>query len=268
MSAMKIRGLWWKLMLGVAVTGAIAAVSATATSIESGLQDAKTGTVLDSATKQPIQGAYVVVRWYRYHVDRWFFGHGGRGGAECIYRMVAKTDADGRYTFLSTDGKFDIRRELSLQFDNRYFWDLGTYAPGYFWGWPQNMYQSGGKHPAAHGIGSQALDPIELTRRPLGSGEFSFNEFECPGADSNAVPFIDQIYKEGYSLACEHGGVVLPRQVAELREHAVGVMRPLPGDLSTQLDDIRKHYRFNDPPSAEDDAHICAILKQANEVLL
>ena len=266
MSIRKTRNWWLRILLAVVVVAGVASVAAFATSVESGLQKAKTGVVQDVTTKKPIAGAYVVVRWYHYDVNRWDLGHIERGGAECVYREVAQTGADGQYTVPTTDGKFPVNRVVSLQKETRYYWELGAYAPGYTWAWPQNMYQTGGKHPAAHGFGSgEQLDPVELTPRPAGNGDFSTEEFGCPTADGNAVPFIGQMYKEGYSLACEQGGLVWPRRVAELRERAFGVLPPLPTDLSQQLQTIRKHYRFNDPPSKDDDARICAILKQSNE---
>lgn len=266
MNIKKSRGLWWKILLVVVAVLCVGSLAALATSVESGLQKAKTGIVEDIASKLPIPGAYVVVRWYHYDIGRWPIGHGGRGGIECVYREVAQADSEGHYTIPSTEGKFAVHRVVSLRDDTRYYWDLAAYAPGYLWAWPQNMYQTGGKHPAAHGFGSvEALDPVQLTRRPPGSGEMSLQRYECPTADGDAVPFIDKQYREAYGLACEQGGLVWPRQVADLREHAFGVMPPLPTSLSAQLDEIRKHYRFNDPPSKDDDARICAILKQSNE---
>jgi hypothetical protein len=261
-----MKNRWLKILLIVAVVAVVASAAALATSVESGLQKAKTGVIQEVTTKKPIPGAYVIVRWYHYDIDRWTFGHGGRGGIECVYRAVAQADAQGRYTVPTTEGKFPVHRVVSLQDDTRYYWDLAAYAPGYIWAWPQNMYQTGGKHPAAHGFGAaETLDPVELTPRPQGSDDISLQLYECPTADGDAVPFIDKQYREAYELACEEGGSVWPRQVADLREHAFGVMPPLPTSLSKQLDDIRKGYRFNDPPSKEKDAQICAILKQLNE---
>lgn len=151
MSAKKHPGFWWKTLLAAVVIAGLASVAALATSVESGLQKAKTGIVQEVATKQPIAGAYVVVRWYHYNIDRWMFGHGGRGGIECVHREVASTDIAGHYVIPSTEDKFEVHRVVSLQYDTRYYWDLTAYAPGYLWAWPQNMYQTGGKHPAARG---------------------------------------------------------------------------------------------------------------------
>jgi hypothetical protein len=272
MSAKPRRGWWWKgLLLGGAVL-ALVAIAATATSVESSLQQAKTGTVIEVATQKPIAGAYIVVRSYHDHVNRWMIGHGGKGGIECVYRAIAQTDANGHYTVPSSEGKFDVRREFSVQFDNRYYWDLDVYAPGYSWVWPQRTYHTEGgssesEHPATSFAltGAQQVDPIELTAQAQNSSELSLNEFPCAGYDGNAVPFFATMYREAYGWACEQGGRVSPRRVADLREHAWGALPPLSSNLSKQLDGIRTHYRFNDPPSKDDDAQICAILKQANE---
>lgn len=257
---------WWHVLLVLIVAVAIGAVVWATTSVESGLQKAKEGTVVDLATGKPIAGASVVVRWYHADTDRWPIGHGGRGGHACVFREVATTDANGHYLIPSTVGKFEVRREVSVEKDTAYFWDLGAYAPGYEFAWPQNMYQTGGEHPAAHGAGEvEQLDPVKLTARAAGSGNMSLERYECPAAEGSAPPFLAQVYHEAYGLACEHTGMVWPRKVADFREHLQGAMPPLPSTLATELDGIRQHYRFNDPPSPEDDARICAILKASNE---
>ena len=265
------RGWWWKALLALVVAGAVAITVVTGTSVEFGLQQEKTGSVVEAGTGRQIPGAYVVARWYRYHVDRWSIGHGGGGGTECVYRAIAQTDANGRYIIPSSQDKFVVRREWSIRFDNRYFWDLDVYVPGYSWVWPQRVYHTaGGSSESQHPHASftltkgQQIRAIELTPEAVTS-DLSLNEFPCAGYDGFAVSFFATLYREAYGWDCEQGGRIPPRRVAELRERAWSVLPPLSRALSKQLDEIRKHYRFNDPPSTDDDEHICAILKQANE---
>lgn len=255
------------LALAFLVLVAIAVIVWASTSVERGLQKAKEGTVIDMATGRPIAGAWVVVRWYRDESDRWpVLGHGGRGGRTCVYRAVATTDEWGHYLIASTEKQFPIERRISLKTETRFFWDLSAYAPGYVFAWPQNMYQTGGEHPATHGFGDlDTLDPIQLTPRPPGDGTVSLERYACPANNGMVPAFLATVYHEAYALACEQPGLLWPRKVAEFREHLNGALPPLSRQATDQLTVIRKHYRFNDPPSADDDARICSILKRVNE---
>lgn len=259
----------WRFVAAT-VGGFIAVVTAVviwgAASVEHGLQKAKEGTVVDLATGRPIAGAWVVVRWYRNESDRWpILGHGGRGGRTCVYRAVATTDAQGRYVIPSTEQGFAVGRKISLRTSTRFFWDLSAYAPGYVFAWPQNMYQTGGEHPAATGQGSlETLDPVLLTPRPPGGGTISLERYDCPEGSATVPAFLVEVYREAYGLACEQVGLLGPREVADFREH-LDVLPPLSRQAKEQLIAVRQHYRFNDPPSPDGDARICAVLKQVNE---
>lgn len=267
------RGRNWKMPLAIVLVGVAAFVVASTPSVESGFQEAKSGTVVDKATQQPIAGAHVVVFWYHHHVNRSFFGHGGGGGDRCLLRKDAQTDAAGRYTIGSTQHEVEIERTLDPEYDDAYFLGIRTYAPGYYR--PDYKLQRDGSYPPVRSAmvgGAQVIDPIALTKdgRPVRERAFEVAglpaDLMCQRHPGDPVSFESDIYREAYPLVCEQGGLAALHWLVDLRLDAVPVMPALPPDVATQLNQFIKHYRLTEPVPSDEQARICALLKQANEV--
>jgi len=262
------RGLLALTLIGVAV-----AVAAAVPSVEPGFQDAKTGTVVDIATRQPIVGAHVVLFWYHRHISRTLLGHGGSGGDRCLMRMEASTDAQGRFSVRATQKDIDMVQNLDPEFEDTYFLGLRTYAPGYYR--PDYKLQYSGGYPSVRATvlnGVQVIEPVALTKDDRVVADRAFDTVGVPESlmcmryPGDVLTFVDEVYHEAYPLVCEQGGGAASAYLAEFRLNAVPVMPALPDAVKAPLEQVVKEFRARHAPlSPDDQTRICRLLKQANE---
>jgi hypothetical protein len=190
------RSLLW--LLPITALGGLSLAAATRPKplVEPGLQVAKNGIVLDEQTRQPIAGAYVVVRWLEQSRI------GGKIEGQCLLRTVARTDEQGHYAIPSSN------LTIAEHAETRYFWDAYAYAPGYA------EARARSAHPRAEGSvnpGSQTLEPMALAlasehatpEQRLDTLVDTLSRFSCePFAKQELNPVAEQIYAEGYAAAC------------------------------------------------------------------
>jgi hypothetical protein len=165
--------------------------------VEPGLLAPKSGVVMDAQTRQPLAGAYVVVRWLEQ----------ARAGAhvegQCLHRTVVRTDEQGRYAVAAL--------QLSVAdhtlAERRYFWDAYAYASGY-----ADSSSATVRHPrvvASAAPGIQSLETIALAADSAAPAQRiatladMLSHVEClPYAKAEANPVAEQIYREAYAAAC------------------------------------------------------------------
>jgi hypothetical protein len=201
----------YRALILVSITGAIAAavaLSAT-TSVEQGYQSAKTGTVLDAATQQPLAGVYVVARWLEQTTRPTLLGEGGKVQGQCVFRAIARTDEHGRYSIPASSANSNLAKNWQPGSSRRYFWDLYTYANGY----AATANAIGTAHPAsiadtAPGQPIQTLQPILLTSAQTSPAQrlAALNEtssrFVCRPFAQGADAVQQQIAEEAAVVAC------------------------------------------------------------------
>jgi hypothetical protein len=130
--ATRFRFLRWSLSLTLlASLGTLAYLVSASTIVDAGLQAAKAGVVLDAQTRQPLAGVYVVARWLEQTTEPELLGHGGKMQGQCLYRVVVRTDSQGKYLIPATGARFKASGSLLPDRGKRYFWDLYTYSSGY-----------------------------------------------------------------------------------------------------------------------------------------
>ena len=111
------------LLLPIVLFGVLGFATSGPPRVEPGLQAAKSGVVLDAQTRQPLMGAYVVVRWLQQSEQI-----SGTLGGQCLYRAIPRTDDPGRYAVPVAQFAIGSGRTLT---EHTYFWDAYAYAPGY-----------------------------------------------------------------------------------------------------------------------------------------
>jgi len=188
------------------VLTAVAALSAVSyamrgeTAVESGLQAAKTGVVLDAQTRQPLPGVYVVARWLEQSSQASLDGRPGQTQGQCLFRTVVRTDGLGRYSIPASAGDFNVPRGWQPASNRTVFWQASAYAPGY-------AESAGGSHPKIQGATLQAdtLEPILLNgdhaapEQRVASLIDTLSRFAC---QEQPVPIAEEIYAEAYAAAC------------------------------------------------------------------
>src|SRR6185503_15386209 len=132
------QSLLWLLPIAALSGLSLAAVTRPKPLVEPGLQVAKNGDVLEEQTRQPIAGAYVVVRWLEESRA------GDKVEGQCLSRTVVRTDEHGHYVIPAPH--FSLASEHA---ETRYFWDAHARAA--------HPHPVGSPTP-----GSQALEPIGL----------------------------------------------------------------------------------------------------------
>lgn len=219
-----IRAALWLIAIAAGATLIYAAGSAT--SVEAGLQAAKSGVVLDADSRQPLAGVYVVARWLEQTTQPALLGQSGKVDGQCLFRVVVRTDGQGRYTIPATSGNFRTANNLLPDRSKKYFWDLYTYAAGF--GGAGRV----GAHPrltAAAGAGdssvqeTQTLEPILLatdhaaaTQRVAALAD-TLSRFTCEPYSSEPLPIAQQVYAEAYATACLPEPNDAARALAQLR---------------------------------------------------
>ncbi len=268
----------WLVALGlVGITLAYAlAVSAR---VESGLQAANTGFVLDAETQKPLAGALVVVRWQRQVTDPLFVGHGGRmlEGTGCLYRTVVRTDDQGRFSVPSTRDSFHVEGNLRINKSEKYLWDMYTYVPGYG---VTNFLSSSpnarvmNEHPfvvSRDMSGAEVLEPVLLAKsdEPPSTRAESLGltmwRFTCKPFAVEPDEFLREIYEDAYATTCTADGFEGALALAKLRRATSPPMAYVPQTAQDQIAAIQS--RYPPPPpyptkvSVKDGATICALLK-------
>lgn len=249
-------------------------VNAFSTTVEPTFTSARSGIVIDADTQKPLNGAHIVARWWHTSVNRFPpIGHGTVGGfANCLHREVTTTDASGRYTLPTVDGVFAVDRKVELSHKDEYHWQLDAYLVGYYS--PTAMGPDRAQHPAVSGrVARSTVDvaPLLLTKdnRPreeriaylAGWGL----DFSCKWTTTDPVPFVAELYREAFQLACDSGPPMGALKVVALRQEARSAMPPLSKEITQGLDEIKSHYRPNEAVSAADNARVCELLTQAKE---
>lgn len=187
--------LWFVPVVALSALAVAAAVRKP--QVEPGLLTAKSGAVVDAQTRQPLAGAYVVVRWLEQ----------SRAGAsmegQCLHRAVVRTDEHGRYSVPALQLPL---AEHTLA-ERRYFWDAYAYVSGY-----GDTALTGVHHPhavASAEPGIQSLEPIVLAAdhaapvQRIAALADTLSRFECqPYAQAEANPVAEPIYQEAYATAC------------------------------------------------------------------
>lgn len=269
------RSMGW--VAAVVVLGACMTYAwAVSPTIEPGLQDAKTGKVLDAATRLPIAGAYVVVRWQKRVSNPFLVGHGGGypDGGGCVHREVVRTDENGVFHVPSTHTA--IRPDFNLR-PNRgisYHWDLSVYAPGY--GPPLKEMSDG------TGLGPFFYPSYELAGRDLLKGEQKLapmmlaqdsrvfrgraatlsklaSDVDCSPSSSDPLPFIPSLFREALAATCQtdfgNGALAL----LSIRER---LSPPLSSDVRAKIIAIKDRQHGYQAPTAsvEDERRLCTLL--------
>lgn len=206
------------LLMPLVAMGVVAfAAGGSKPAVEPGLRVAKTGTVLDAQTHQPLAGVYVAARWLEQSTER-SFGTADTLQGQCLYRTVVRTDEQGRYA-IPASTNFTIAAERTGMV-RRYFWDAYAYTPGY------GMVDSVASHPKSESSSipaSQALQPILLLATDHAAPAQrvdalikTMERFTCEPYAAAPVPVAELAYAEGYAAACLQGSNEAARSLARL----------------------------------------------------
>lgn len=210
------------LVLIVATTSLTYAVVIRPTA-ESGLQAMKTGVVLDAETRQPLAGVTVVARWLEETSQPALLGRGAKVAGQCLFRVVVRTDNQGRYVIPSTSANFKLTGNLLPDRSKKTFWDLYTYSTG---------YGVAGREPASADVGdlpaqeTQTLRPILLaTDHAPAAQRVSaladiLSRFTCEPYSADPAPVAQQVIAEAYAAACLPEPNEAARLLARLRNGA------------------------------------------------
>jgi len=209
------QSLPWLLPLAALTGLSLAAATRPKPLVEPGLQVAKNGDVLDEQTRQPIAGAYVVVRWLEESRA------GDKVEGQCLSRTVVRTDQHGHYAIPAPH--LTVASEHA---ETRYFWDAYAYAPGYADAQARAVHP----RPVASPIpGSQTLEPIGLAsdhavpEQRVGILADTLSRFSCePFAKQEPSPIAEQIYAEAYAAACLPEPNRAAKLLARLRGERLG----------------------------------------------
>ena len=195
----------WSLLLTlIASLSTLVYCVSVGTTVESGLQAAKTGVVLDAQTGQPLTEVYVVARWLEQSTRPALLGRGGTVEGQCLYRVVVRTDSQGKYLIPETRTKFKVASN-PLDRSKRYFWDLYTYSSGY------DGAADGRAQPAIRSLSAdktQTLQPIMLAAEHAAAGQRvsaladTLSRFTCEPYSTDPLPIAQQVYAEAYATAC------------------------------------------------------------------
>jgi hypothetical protein len=207
------------------------------TTVEPGLQAAKSGVVLDADTRQPLAGVYVVARWLEQTTQPALLGQGGKVDGQCLFRVVVRTDSQGHYAIPATSGNFQSAYNLLPDRSKRYFWDLYTYSAGFGVAGridvhPRVTAAAGAGDSSAHE--TQTLEPILLATDHAPAGQRvaaladTLSRFTCEPYASEPLPIAQQVYAEGYATACLPEPNDAARALARLRNG--GAMTPASAD--------------------------------------
>jgi hypothetical protein len=177
--------------------------------VEPGLQVAKTGIVIDAQTRRPLAGVFVVARWLEQSHDA------AQIGGQCLFRTVARTDDEGRYTIPAAAVTIPSDRTLA---ERKYYWDVSAYLPGY------SAVDQGMAHPRIGNSpvpATQALEPVMLAgdyaapEKRVAALIDTLDRFTCSGYSNAPVPIAQQLYTEAYAAAC----LPEPNDAARLLAH-------------------------------------------------
>jgi hypothetical protein len=204
--ATRFRFLRWSLSLTLlASLGTLAYLVSASTIVDAGLQAAKAGVVLDAQTRQPLAGVYVVARWLEQTTEPELLGHGGKMQGQCLYRVVVRTDSQGKYLIPATGARFKASGSLLPDRGKRYFWDLYTYSSGY------DVVAAG--RPTGIRDGSsveetQTLETIRLAANHTSAEQRmsaladTLARFTCEPYSTDPLPIAQEVYAEAYATAC------------------------------------------------------------------
>jgi len=185
------------LLLATAALGVLAFATRGPPLVEPGLQVAKSGVVLDAQTRQPLAGAYVVVRW----LEQSRTLASGAVAGQCMNRIIVRTDGNGHYAIPATAIALAANPVFG---EHDYFWDSYAYTPGY-------AAVTRTKHPRATSStvpAVQDLEPMLLTAERAAPEQRvselaeSLLHFSCEPFAAEAGPVAEQIYAEAYAAAC------------------------------------------------------------------
>jgi hypothetical protein len=207
---MTFRSKYRALSLVSIAAAVFAAIALSAkTTVEQSFQSAKTGVVLNAATQQPVPGVYVVARWLEQTTQPALLGAGGKVQGQCVFRTIARTDAQGRYSIPASTANFNLSKNWQPGSSRKYFWDLYTYANGY----AATANVIGEAHPASIadtllGEQIQTLQPILLTTEQASAVQrvAALNEtssrFACRPFAQGVDPVEQQIAEQAAVAAC------------------------------------------------------------------
>jgi hypothetical protein len=206
----------------------IAAISSLAYAVvvrpaaESGLQAAKTGVVLDAETRQPLAGVTVVARWLEETSQPELLGYGGKIAGQCLFRVVVRTDNQGRYVIPATN--FKLTGNLLPDRSKKTFWDLYTYSTGYGVASREPGLADAGDSPVQE---TQTLQPILLAADHAPAAQRvsalvdTLSRFTCEPYSVDPVPVAQQVVAEAYAAACLPEPNEAARLLVRLRHDAV-----------------------------------------------
>jgi len=185
------------LLLPLVVLGMVGFAASGPPVIEPGLQVAKSGIVLDAQSRQPLAGAYVVVRW----LEQSRAPASGTVSGQCLNRVIVRTDDKGHYAIPATAVALAANRIFG---ERDYFWDSYAYTPGY-------AARISAQHPRALGSTAPAVQDLEpmlltadnaLPEQRVSELADSLSRFNCEPFANELGPVAEQIYAEAYAVAC------------------------------------------------------------------
>jgi len=165
---------------------------------------ARVGVVRDAASGQPIAGAFVVARWLERSAPR--FDTSGVIAGRCLDRVVARSDADGRFAIpaRADDGPLDA--DWNPTRAHTYARDLQVYANGYVV-LAQDSGVADGNPVVADSTHDEAPITLALHSEQGDAGQRlarladAAQGFACDGQLADA-PVAEAIDADGYALAC------------------------------------------------------------------
>jgi len=212
------RALWCVPLVAIA---AAAAAWFGGTDVETGLQSAKTGVVLDAQSGKPLPGIYVGARFLQQTTQAPLLG--GRQQGQCVYRVIVQTDAQGRYTIPATATQFTIARDFVPGEHTSYRWDLHAYAAG---------YQAGAAtaaHPRMLDDATATLEPVLMSAehgsaaQRLATLADTVAHFTCHPFAHDAGPVDASLAAEAAAAACLPGAESAAPSCAMFRQASSGM---------------------------------------------
>lgn len=193
---------------------------------------ARVGVIRDAASGRPIAGAFVVARWLERSAPR--FGANGVIAGRCLDRVVARSDADGRFAIPARADDGPLAADWNPARTRSYARDLQVYANGYAV-LAQDARSSdgataiaGADTPVSFALRSEQGDAGARLARLADAAQ----RFACDAQVAD-VPVAAAIDADGYALACLS-----------------------PGGNETAFAQLRAALRGR---PAADDAHPCAV---------
>ena len=177
-----------RLIWGVVASTVVAALACAAlanTAIPPQLQAAHSGVVRDAHSGQPLAGAYVVARWLEQDESI-----AGVLSGRCLYRVVTRTDADGRFAIPGTQPQFATPRSWMPGERRAYVRELHAYAPGLL-------------ETSASESGTLLLSGESISvRRHAQALRDTLAHFECTARFPGPPPIAEPLLAEAYAAAC------------------------------------------------------------------